>query len=47
MAQDVNLGNDKKAYLKLSTNYTWLGGEQNNSLNRNAEAIEVSDKSNA
>lgn len=46
MAQDVNLGNDKKAYVKLSTNYTWLGGEQNNSLNRNAEAIEVSDKSN-
>lgn len=47
MAQDVNLGNDKKAYIKLSTNYTWLGGEQNNSLNRSAEALETSDKSNA
>lgn len=47
MAQDVNLGNDKKAYIKISTNYTWLGGEQNNSLNRSAEALETSDKSNA
>ena len=47
MAQDVNLGNDKKAYIKVSTNYTWLGGEQNNSLNRSAEALETSDKSNA
>jgi len=39
------LGNSKKAYIKVSTSYTWLGGEQSNSLNRTAEAVEVSDKS--
>ena len=39
------LGNSKKAYIKVSSSYTWLGGEQSNSLNRTAEAVEVSDKS--
>ena len=39
------LGNSKKAYIKVSTSYTWLGGEQSNSLNRTAEAVEISDKS--
>lgn len=39
------LGNSKKAYIKVSSSYTWLGGEQSNSLNRTAEAIETSDKS--
>lgn len=38
------LGNEKKAYIKSSSSYVWLGGEQNNSLNRTAEALEVSDK---
>ena len=38
------LGNDKKAYIKTSSSYVWLGGEQSNSVNRTAEAIEVSDK---
>ncbi len=39
------LGNTKKAYIKVSSTYTWLGGEQSNSLNRTAEAVEISDKS--
>ena len=42
------LGNKRKAYLALGSSGTpdaWLAGEQNNSLNRTAEAIEVSDKS--
>lgn len=41
------LGNTNKAYVKISTTYTWLGCEQNNSINRSQEAIEVSDKSTA
>lgn len=39
------LGNTKKAYIKASSSLVWLGGEQSNSVNRTAEAIEVSDKS--
>lgn len=39
------LGNVNKAYIKVSSALTWLGGEQNNSVNRTAEAIETSDKS--
>ena len=38
------LGNTRKAYIKASNSLTWLGGEQSNSVNRTAEAIEVSDK---
>lgn len=41
----AQLGNVNKFYIKISTTYTWLTGEQNNSFNRTAEAIEVSDKS--
>ena len=41
------LGNKNKFYVKIgtSTAYTWLTGEQSNSVNRTQEAIEVSDKS--
>lgn len=40
------LGNTRKAYIRASgSDYTWLAGEQSNSVNRTAEAIEVSDKS--
>ncbi len=42
------LGNTRKAYIALGTTgtpTTWLSGEQTNSFNRTAEAIEVSDKS--
>lgn len=38
------LGNVNKAYIKASSSYVWLGGEQSNSVNRTAEAVEVSDK---
>lgn len=41
----AQLGNVNKFYIKVSTTWTWLTGEQNNSFNRTAEAIEVSDKS--
>ena len=41
----AQLGNVNKFYIKISTTWTWLTGEQNNSFNRTAEAIEVSDKS--
>lgn len=41
----AQLGNVNKFYIKISSSYTWLTGEQNNSFNRTAEAIEVSDKS--
>ena len=41
----AQLGNVNKFYIKISTAWTWLTGEQNNSFNRTAEAIEVSDKS--
>ena len=43
----ASLGNNFKAYIKISTTYTWLGCEQGNSINRTQEAIEVSDKSTA
>lgn len=41
------LGNKNKFYVKIgtATTYTWLTGEQNNSVNRTQEAVEVSDKS--
>ena len=42
------LGNSRRVYIVTGTNsltYTWLAGEQTNSFNRTAEAIEVSDKS--
>ena len=41
------LGNTRKAYIrvKAADTYVWLAGEQSNSVNRTAEAIEVSDKS--
>ena len=41
----AQLGNVNKFYIKVSISWTWLTGEQNNSFNRTAEAIEVSDKS--
>lgn len=41
----AQLGNVNKFYIKVSNSWTWLTGEQNNSFNRTAEAIEVSDKS--
>lgn len=43
----ATLGNKMRAYIRPdSGNYAWLTGEQNNSITRSAEAIEVSDKSN-
>lgn len=42
------LGNSRKVYIAAGSSGTpeaWLAGEQNNSVNRTAEAIEVSDKS--
>lgn len=42
------LGNSRKVYIAAGASGTpeaWLAGEQNNSVNRTAEAIEVSDKS--
>lgn len=43
------LGNAKRCYIGTSKNgtWTWLTGEQSNSLNRNANQVETSDKSNA
>ena len=44
----AQLGNARKAYIALGdsgTPTTWLSGEQTNSFNRTAEAIEISDKS--
>lgn len=40
----AKLANVNKAYLKQTSTYTWLKGEQNNSFNRTAESLEVSDK---
>ena len=43
----AQLGNTRKAYVTIGstgTPATWLAGEQTNSFNRTAEAIEVSDK---
>jgi len=42
------LGNTRRVYIVTGTStltYTWLTGEQTNSFNRTAEAIETSDKS--
>lgn len=43
----AQLGNNNKFYVKVGqgNTYTWLKGEQTNSVNRTQEAIEVSDKS--
>ena len=44
----ATLGNTRRAYIALGSSgvpTTWLSGEQTNSFNRTAEAIEVSDKS--
>ena len=44
----AELGNIRRVYIVTGTSsltYTWLTGEQTNSFNRTAEAIEVSDKS--
>lgn len=38
------LGSERKAYIRTSASLVWLAGEQSNSLNRTAEAIETSDK---
>lgn len=43
----ASLGNTKKAYVKISTTYTWLSCEQSNSINITQEAVETSDKSTA
>ena len=41
------LGNKNRFYVKIgtATTYTWLVGEQSNSVNRTQEAVEISDKS--
>lgn len=41
------LGNKNRFYVKVgsATTYTWLVGEQSNSVNRTQEAVETSDKS--
>ena len=42
------LGNTRRVYIVTGTTtltYTWLAGEQTNSFNRTAEALEYSDKS--
>lgn len=42
------LGNTRRVYIvtgSSSLTYTWLSGEQTNSFNRTAEALEISDKS--
>ena len=41
----AKLGNTMKAYISVSSSYTWLTGEQSNNVNMSADAIEVSDKS--
>lgn len=44
----AELGNNRRVYIVTGTTsltYTWLSGEQTNSFNRTAEAIETSDKS--
>ena len=44
----AQLGNERRVYIvtgSSSSTYTWLAGEQSNSFNRTAEAIETSDKS--
>lgn len=39
------LGNKRRIYVVETSTYTWLTGEQNNSVNISANKIEVSDKS--
>lgn len=41
----AKLGNVMRAYLKVDGSFAWLTGEQTNSVNLSADAIEVSDKS--
>lgn len=44
----AQLGNERRVYIVTGTGigtFTWLTGEQTNSYNRTAEAIETSDKS--
>lgn len=41
----AKLGNANRLYLKSTSSYVWVGGEQNNTNNRTAEAINTSDKS--
>ena len=44
----AELGNNRRVYIVTGTGtltYTWLAGEQSNTFNRTAEAIETSDKS--
>lgn len=44
----AQLGNERRVYIvtgSSTSTYTWLAGEQSNSFNRTAEAIETSDKS--
>ena len=45
----AQLGNERRVYIVTGTTptYTVMAGEQSNSFNRTAEAIEVSDKSTA
>ena len=38
-------GNKRRAYLVDASTYTWLAGEQNNSVNLNGNLIDISDKS--
>lgn len=42
----MDKGNARKFYLSASggTSYTWLEGEQSNSLSRSAETLDISDK---
>lgn len=45
--QKVVLGNERCFYMtdgKGTGTFTWVGGEQSNTLNRTADAIEISDK---
>lgn len=43
----ATLGNSRRCYIgtSISSGFVWLTGEQSNSLNRNGNLIEVSDKS--
>ena len=38
-------GNKRRAYVVETSTYTWLAGEQNNSVNLNGNLIDISDKS--
>lgn len=42
----MNKGNDRRFYLSASgaASFTWLEGEQNNSLSRSVETLDISDK---